>query len=185
VQPEQEPIISVAKRQRRGSDADESLESLVREVIEIEGETSDEPVLIETRCVILGYTVTDTGELNSLVLGSAPKGRLAYVGLLSQPDIPEEERPDVLLALEELDGLKECHVKQGVPIKHAKWVEPKLMCKVEHTSWTTQYRLQKPTFVKLVLPEDEEKEKLKKEKAEESKRKAEEALKAIKDELQK
>jgi hypothetical protein len=183
IQPEPEPIFSVTKRRRGGDDGAEALESLVKKVIEVEA--PEEAVFIETRCVILGYTLTDKGELNSMVLGSAPKGRLAYVGLLSQPDIPEEDRGDILLALQELDGLRECHVKQGVPIKQAIWVEPKLMCMVEHTSWTTQYRLQQPKFLKLVSPEDEEKEKRKKEKAEETKKKAEEALKELTEELKK
>jgi hypothetical protein len=108
---------------------------------------------------------------------------LAYVGLLSQADIPEEDRPDILLSLQELNGLRECFVKHGVPIKQAIWVEPKLLCMIEHTSWTTLYRLQQPKFLKLVSPEEEEKEKLKKERAEESQRKQEEALKEFTEKL--
>lgn len=179
IQPEPEVIFSVTKKRR--SSSEEALESIVSKVVEVEA--AEAPELMETRCVILGYTLTDKKELNSLVLGSAPKGRLAYVGLLSQADIPEENRQDIVLSLQELDRLRECHVKQGVPIKQAIWVEPKLMCKIEHTSWTTQYRLQQPKFLKLVSPEEEEKEKRKKEQAEESKRKQEEALKELADKL--
>lgn len=177
IQPEHEPIYRIVKKQRRGS-GEESLEESLNKVVRIEGEF-EEPVFIETRCVILGYTLNDKDELNTLILGSAPKGRLAYVGLLSQPDIPEEQRPDVLLSLQELDELPRCFVKEGVPISQAIWVEPKLLCKVEHTAWTTQYRLQEPKFLKLVTPEDEEKEKRKKLKAEEAKRNAEEAFKEL------
>lgn len=145
-------------RRKRGS-GDEDLEESVKRItgeIEIE---DDEVKSIKTRCVILGYTQSENEELMSLVVGSAPRGRLAYVGLLSQADIPEEFHDEILMELKEIKELKSCYVKQGVPLSKANWVEPKILCRVEHKSWTTQYRLKQPKFLKLIDPEEEAKKK--------------------------
>lgn len=167
-QPELEKPVHVI-RKKKPSSGDEDLEDAVARVVTqvIEEDT----VALKTRCVILGYFKTDKGELGSLVLGSAPRGRLAYVGLLSQTDIPEEHRADLLKQLQQIDEISECHIKEGVPLKNAIWVQPKLLCVVEHKSWTTQYRLEQPKFMELVSPEEE------KEKAEKKKKKLEKAKK--------
>lgn len=114
-----------------------------------------EAIPLETRCVIIGYSKTDKGELDSVILGSAPQGRLAYVGLLSQTDIPLENRAEVLKELQNITPLPECHVKQGVPLKNALWVEPKVLCLVRHKAWTTRFSLQQPSFFRLVVPGEE------------------------------
>jgi ATP-dependent DNA ligase len=86
---------------------------------------------------------------------------------LSQTDIAEESRPGVLTELQEQRELESCYLKTGVPLNKAIWIEPKLLCMIEHKSWTTQYRLQQPTFLKIVDPEEEKKEKEKKEREKE------------------
>ena len=123
--------------------------------------------LLETRCVIIGYTLSEKGELSTLILASAPRGRMAYVGVLSQPDLPEENRAEVLKELQSLPNRGACYLQQGVPLKQAIWVEPQLLCLVEHQSWTSRYSLEKPSFLKLVSAEDDvkEAEKAKKKKA--------------------
>ncbi len=114
--------------------------------------------ILETRCVIIGYTLTEKGELSTVILASAPRGRLAYVGVLSQPDVPEENRPELLQALKDLPERSACYLPSGVPFKQAVWVDPRVQCLVEHKSWTTRYSLEKPSFVKLVSAEDDAKE---------------------------
>jgi hypothetical protein len=148
-------VKEVVKKARKKGNGNEDLEGAIKEFVG-EGELEDaDAVLLETRCVIIGYTRTDMGQLDSVVLSSAPRGRLAYVGLLSQADVPEESRQDLLNELEALKQLKTCYIKQDVPLKSAIWVEPKVLCLIEHKSWTTQYRLQQPKFLKLVNPEEE------------------------------
>ena len=170
-QPELEKPIHVI-RKKKPSASDEDIEEAVARVV---AQVEEEPaVTVKTRCVILGYFRTDKGELGSIVLGSAPRGRLAYVGLLSQTDIPEEQRADLLKELQRIDERSECYVQEGVPLKNAVWIEPKLLCLVEHTSWTTQLRLEKPKFMELVSPEEEKKKaQKKKEKLEKAKKRAE------------
>lgn len=148
-------------RIRRRAAGDEDLEDSVKKITgDLDLDEADAKP-IETRCVILGYTLSPEGELMTLILGSAPRGRLAYVGLLSQADIPEEFQDEIRMELRKVKRLKSCYLKQGVPLSKANWVEPKILCKVEHKSWTTQYRLQQPKFIKLIDPEEEAKQKQK------------------------
>ena len=174
VQPEHPNYIAeVVKKARR----DQTEEDLEKSLEELMGDELDEPVFLETQCVIIGYTKTETGQLSSVILASAPQGRLAYVGLLSQTDIPEESREDLLKELQSTPKLESCYLKRGVPLDQAIWLEPKLLCRIEHVSWTTQYHLERPTFVKVVRPEEEQKEKEKEERKKEAKKQVKAAAK--------
>lgn len=142
-------VHETVKNARKKGQSDEDLEGAMKKFAG-EGELEDATELLETQCVILGYTKSEKGELESVILGSAPQGRLAFVGLLSQTDIAEKHRAGLLKKLQVLDELDSCYVKRGVPLDQAVWVAPKLLCRIEHKSWTSQYRLEKPSFVKLV-----------------------------------
>ena len=173
-QPEPPSAISEAIK-RAKKKADEDLEESLNRLV---GEDLEEVEFLNTQCVVLGYTLTDSGQLNSVILASAPRGQLAYVGLLSQADIPEESRREVLRELRRTRKLKSCFIKRGVPIDEAIWLEPNVLCKIEHVSWTKNYTLQEPTFVKLVDPEEEQEEMEKKERKKEKSKAARDAQKS-------
>ncbi len=147
-------VKEVTKQARKKRNSKKDLADAVKDFAG-EGDLQEaEAPPLETQCVILGYTLSDAGELNSVVLASAPRGRLSYVGLLSQSDIPEENRAEVLSELQSLEKQKSCYVKRDVPLKKAIWVEPKVLCLVQHKAWTSQYRLQKPSFLNLIKAEE-------------------------------
>ncbi len=149
-------VKEVVKRARKKGKGDGDLEGAMKEFVG-EGELEDEPApLLETQCVILGYTISETGELESLILGSVPRGGLSYVGVVLKKDIPEEKRAEVLMEVQNANSLEECCIKRGVPIEKAHWLEPKVRCLIEHKAWTTQYRLQQPVFLELVIQEETE-----------------------------
>ncbi len=158
----------VKKARQKKADEEEDMEKAIQEFVGESPEDDADAQLLETRCVIVGYTLTDQGDLSSVILASAPRGRLAYVGVLSQSDIPEENRAEVLSALKTVSQRQTCYLQAGVPFKKAIWVAPQLLCLVQHKSWTSRYSLEKPSFLKLVSAEEEAEEK---QKAEEAKRK--------------
>ena len=159
---------AVKKARQKKTDEEEDSEKAIQEFVGEDPADDPDAQRLETRCVIIGYTLNDKGELSSVILASAPRGRLAYVGVLSQPDVPEENRAEVLQQLQSVPRRPSCYLQAGVPFKQAIWVAPQVLCLVQHKSWTSRYSLEKPSFLKLISAEAEAEEK---EKAEEAKRK--------------
>lgn len=78
-------------------------------------------------CVIIGYSVTDDGQLRNVLLARNVLGRLAYVGGVTPSESPEFRR-------ELLDRLAAMPAAQPVIPVHfdAHWVEPKLSCRISY-----------------------------------------------------
>jgi hypothetical protein len=77
-------------------------------------------------CVILGYTLDNTGRLNTLVLGTAHLGRLVYAGNVTPKFSDESERRELL---DRLMALRT--TQRTLPIQtEAIWVRPNVTCRV-------------------------------------------------------
>jgi hypothetical protein len=78
-------------------------------------------------CVILGYQLDREGRLSSLILGAANGNTLILAGRVT-PELPENERAELLAALEA--------IKRRDPFirieAEATWVEPRIACRVTY-----------------------------------------------------
>jgi hypothetical protein len=88
-------------------------------------------------CVILGYTLDNTGRLNTLVLGTAHLGRLVYAGNVTPKFNDEQERRELF------DRLKVLRTQQRtLPVQtEAIWVRPNVTCRVTYGERQTTGRL--------------------------------------------
>jgi len=76
-------------------------------------------------CVILGYQLDRDGRLIALLLGTAHNNRLIYVGRV-EPNLPEEERNQLLQALQSIRS-----ERPFIPLQaDAIWVKPHLACRI-------------------------------------------------------
>jgi ATP dependent DNA ligase C terminal region len=80
-------------------------------------------------CVILGYETNRDGQLTTLVVGSAHRGKLVFAGKV-HPELDEAELSDLLANLES--------IKSNTPFlpmqsDSAVWVQPKYTCRVSYS----------------------------------------------------
>ena len=88
-------------------------------------------------CVILGYTLDNTGRMNTLVLGTAHLGRLVYAGNVTPKFSDESERRELLGRLQALRTQQ-----RTLPIQtEAIWVRPNVTCRVTYGDRQTTGRL--------------------------------------------
>jgi hypothetical protein len=79
----------------------------------------------KTDCVILGYNVDRDGRLSTLVLATAHRNRLLYVGQVA-PEMSEVERTELLNALAEIKTRDPFIAVEAT----ATWVQPKFACRI-------------------------------------------------------
>ncbi|GFN23804.1 ATP-dependent DNA ligase [Thermanaeromonas sp. C210] len=100
----------------------------------------------EGQFLILGYQPgTGRRELGALLLGEYLDGRLVYRGKVGTGFDREEER-HLLAELEKLPSLLPHQVEGLAGIRGVRWVEPRLVCKVEYLEETPEGRLRHPSY---------------------------------------
>jgi hypothetical protein len=78
-------------------------------------------------CVIIGYGLTNDGQLRNVLLARSVSGRLAYVGGVTPSESPAFRR-ELLARLADLSA-----PKPVIPVHFdANWVQPKLSCRISY-----------------------------------------------------
>jgi hypothetical protein len=77
-------------------------------------------------CVILGYCLSQNGEISSLLLGAPNRGRLGYAGQVT-PKLSDGDMQDLLQMLEAIPAQQSFIAVVGID---AIWVQPKYACRV-------------------------------------------------------
>ena len=93
-------------------------------------------------CVIVGYTVSESNQLDKLVLAAAVKSRIRYVGRISADGIPSQVRRQMLTRMRQLG--------RSTPFVHspliARWLRPVMMVRVRFVKWSPNQRMIDPAF---------------------------------------
>lgn len=98
--------------------------------------------LSTSRCLVLGYTVSDRGlPFSALALGMYHDGRIRYVGRVGS-GFSESDRSAIRVALDQMPG-PPLSVENDEPIV---WCEPQLVAHVQFRNWTPAGRLRGPVF---------------------------------------
>lgn len=101
----------------------------------------------ESDCVIGGYAAKATDSFHSLLLGQyAQEGNLVFVGHVGT-GFTAAEQLAILSALKRLQrSTPSFTVIPRSATKGAVWVEPVLVCAIEHLTWTSEGMLRHPVF---------------------------------------
>lgn len=93
-------------------------------------------------CVIVGYTVSESNQLDKLVLAAAVNNRIRYVGRISADGIPSQVRRQMLTRMRQLG--------RSTPFVHspliARWLRPVMMVRVRFVKWSPNQRMIDPAF---------------------------------------
>jgi hypothetical protein len=109
-----------------------------------EDKAAKEPPLKSMDCLIIGYTTIpdDETKLDRLVLASLIDGKLTYVGSISAESIPTD-------SLEKIQprfaGLEQSTAIVAAPYQ-ARWLAPKLLCRVKYRKLDQKNRLEGAKF---------------------------------------
>ena len=96
-------------------------------------------------CLIVGFEPDGSRDFKSLILATEVDGKLACVGIVSA-GIPPEVRDELNQRMRKLK-----RSEPFVPNHYiAEWVQPKLVCRVTATEWSSSKRLVAPKFEKLL-----------------------------------
>lgn len=136
-------IVSEARKERA---EDGSLEDAMKGLT---GEDEAEQKMKKTDCLVLGYTANEAGEFRTLLLAAAPRRKLQYVGSIGSNQLTPEQR-------REIDRRMRLTPKRQTPFAgiHAPyagvWLEPVVMCRIEHKDWSSTGILLKSKFMELL-----------------------------------
>lgn len=83
--------------------------------------------------------------LGSLVVGVYKNGKFTYVGH-SGGGIPDTQRKDLRERLEKLAQATSPFINDVDDAASVQWVEPKLVCEMSFSEWTSEGRMRHPTF---------------------------------------
>ncbi len=150
-------LLQAVTEQARSVEGDaESLEDAIEdftgEAGDDEDEESEEAVSYEAPsrdrridCLIIGYESDNQGSFLSLALGAMRKGKLRYVGSVSNKYIAPEIRAEMMETMRQNE--------QATPFIKSKsskftWLAPKLTCRVGFNAWNTSGRLKNVVFQK-------------------------------------
>lgn len=97
--------------------------------------------------VIGGYTEPRGGRkyLGALIVGLYREGKFMYVGH-SGGGIPDEQRRELQERLSKLERKTSPFIKEPKPNAPVHWVEPKLICEMSFTEWTSEGYMRHPVF---------------------------------------
>ncbi len=141
-------VVDQAKKSEGGAD---NLEDAVKNFA---GGNEDEQekekslaLLPKFDCVVLGYTASINGQIESVILGSSYQEQLVYAGTLYANEIPEETLNAWKTELP--------RIKQKTPFlnikRSATWVKPKVTIQVASEGWDeASQQLIKPHFATLL-----------------------------------
>lgn len=97
-------------------------------------------------CVIIGFRLTPTNDLDALVVASDVNYSLHYVGVVSAKDMTSVEKSQIKSQISRL-----YRRRKVVPTSvDAHWLEPKLTCRVRFKKWTNSKKLVDPIFEELL-----------------------------------
>lgn len=105
--------------------------------------------------VICGYTHGERTTFSSLVLGIYEDNKLQYVGCVGT-GFDDKTLNAIYRRLKPLETTRNPFGKKIDVIRKVTWVEPKLLCEVRFSEWTSDLRLRAPVF--LGLRDDKEPE---------------------------
>lgn len=97
-------------------------------------------------CAIIGYEPSTTGGLKSLLLATDVDGEVRFIGQVGS-GIGTAANREMLAKFPELLSR---HPAVPCNIRRARWLEPKLFCRVSFAEWTSDKRLRQPVFEGLV-----------------------------------
>ncbi len=150
-------LVQAITEQARSVEGDaESLEDAIEdftgEAGDLDEEETDEADLYEAPvrdrridCLIIGYEPDNQGSFLSLALGAVRRGKLQYVGSVSNKYIAPEIRDEMMKTMEQIE--------QSNPFVKSKsskftWLAPKLTCRIGYNAWNTSGRLKEVVFEK-------------------------------------
>lgn len=99
------------------------------------------PRKLAVDCVIVGYTPLGDDDFDSLVVATDVDGQLRIVALVSQ-GISPEVRAELNRRMRELPRARP-FIETNIS---ARWVQPKLLCRVRFREWSSTKRLRSPEF---------------------------------------
>ncbi len=95
-------------------------------------------------CLIIGYVPInrDKTDIRELLVATDVRSTLQYVGLVSTSSIPISKRIELLQKMRDLETdrpIVPCEVA-------AKWLRPKLLCRIKFVEWNSREQLELPLF---------------------------------------
>ncbi|HZT82360.1 MAG TPA: hypothetical protein VFA26_19180, partial [Gemmataceae bacterium] len=93
-------------------------------------------------CVVIGYLMSPSGQLDGLVLATLKDEKLAYAGVVRRGLTPEAQQ-ELLARLKKLK--RDEPLIRGLRLE-AIWVKPKIFCEVHHSGPDRDGRLREPNF---------------------------------------
>jgi bifunctional non-homologous end joining protein LigD len=92
--------------------------------------------------VVIGYLPSSTGGLKSLLLAAEVDGATRFIGLVGS-GMTDPTHRKLLGFFPELAQQKPAI---AVKLKGARWLKPKIFCRVSFMEWTNQKKLRAPVF---------------------------------------
>lgn len=96
-------------------------------------------------CVIFGYMPDRSNGIGVLLLAAPVDGQLRFVCTITAESVPDQLRSELTAKLKKLPRDKP-FVKTSLT---AKWVQPVVICKIQHDGWTRDKKLKQAEFVEL------------------------------------
>ena len=98
--------------------------------------------------IICGYTHGERTTFSSLVLGMYDNNKLQYVGCVGT-GFDDRMLNTIYKKLKPLETSRNPFGKKIDLLRKVTWVEPKLLCEVRFSEWTSDLRLRAPVFLGL------------------------------------
>jgi hypothetical protein len=140
-------IVAQAREEQEGADSlEEAMNDFVGDA-EVPKE-GIEALPDRTDCVVIGYVPDDEGVPRTLVVAAAPRGYIAYAGLIEVDSLPDDVRGDVVDQIMAVPTREKPFVRK-VSVT-ATWIEPQVVCRVAHEGWSSGGLLKKALFAGLL-----------------------------------